>query len=102
VSRAGGVILTRSGSGYGVLSGGLASGWGYGLWYAALPSLKSTTAATIQLSVPVIAAAGGVIFLGEAVTLRVLLSSAGILGGIALVIMSKQQSGDAQSRGKQG
>lgn len=88
--------LDMAGTWYAVISGGLASGVGYAIWYAALPGLKATTAATIQLSVPVIAAAGGAIFLGETITLRLLLSSAGILGGIALVIMSKKRSGDAR------
>jgi drug/metabolite transporter (DMT)-like permease len=83
--------LDRTGAWYAVVSGGLASGVGYAIWYAALPGLKATNAATIQLCVPVIAAAGGVIFLGEAITLRLLLSSAGILGGISLVIISKKQ-----------
>lgn len=84
--------LDMAGIWYAVISGGLASGVGYAVWYAALPGLKATTAATIQLSVPVIAAAGGAIFLGETITLRLLLSSAGILGGIALVIMSRKRS----------
>jgi drug/metabolite transporter (DMT)-like permease len=74
---------------YAVASGGLASGLGYALWYTALPGLNATKAATIQLSVPVIAAAGGVLFLGEAITLRLLLGSASILGGIALVVGAK-------------
>lgn len=89
VSMAADVTLTGSGVCSAVVSGGLASGVGYAIWYAALPAIKATNAATIQLSVPVIAAVGGVIFLGEAITLRVLLSSAGILGGITLVIMSR-------------
>jgi drug/metabolite transporter (DMT)-like permease len=59
---------------------------GYAIWYTALRGLKATSAATVQLSVPVIAAAGGVIFLGETVTLRLLLSSIAILGGVAMVI----------------
>lgn len=71
---------------YAAASGGLASGLGYALWYAVLPGLSATSAATLQLSVPVIAAAGGVLLLGEAITWQLLLSSAGILGGIALVI----------------
>lgn len=90
--------LDMAGVWYAVISGGLASGVGYAIWYAALPGLKATTAATIQLSVPVIAAAGGAIFLGETITLRLLLGSAGILGGIALVIMSRKRSGDARTR----
>jgi drug/metabolite transporter (DMT)-like permease len=99
VAMAANVSLDRRGVWYAVLSGGLASGVGYAIWYAALPGLKATHAATIQLSVPVIAAAGGVVFLGEKITVQLLLSSAGILGGIALVIMSKQQSEDAQRSG---
>lgn len=75
---------------YALASGGLASGLGYAMWYAALPGLTATNAATIQLSVPVIAAVGGVVFLGEAITLQLVLSSAGILGGIALVVGTKK------------
>ena len=81
-----GVTLDGAGVGYAVASGALASGIGYAIWYAVLPALKATTAATVQLSVPVIAALGGVLFLGEAVTLRLVLASVAILGGIALVI----------------
>ena len=72
---------------YAVLSGALASGIGYAVWYTALPFLKATSAATVQLSVPVIAAVGGIAFLGEALTLRLALASAAILGGIALVVL---------------
>ena len=75
---------------YAIASGALASGIGYAIWYAALPALKATSAATVQLSVPVIAAAGGIIFLGEALSLRLVLASIAILGGIALVILDKQ------------
>ncbi|MGE4072303.1 MAG: DMT family transporter [Lysobacterales bacterium] len=77
-----------TGAGYALASGALASGLGYALWYSVLPALKPTTAATVQLSVPVIAALGGLLFLGEALTPRLLLASATILGGIALVILS--------------
>jgi drug/metabolite transporter (DMT)-like permease len=80
------------GAGYAVLSGAIASGMGYAIWYTALPGLKATQAATVQLSVPVIAAAGGVMLLGEHVTLRLLLCSAAILGGIALVLRVRQPS----------
>jgi drug/metabolite transporter (DMT)-like permease len=89
VTMAATVSFDRRGVWYAMVSGGLASGVGYAIWYAALPGLKATQAATLQLSVPVIAAVGGVIFLGETITLRLLLSSAGILGGIALVINDK-------------
>lgn len=77
-----------------VSSGALASGMGYAIWYAALPSLKNTSAASVQLSVPVIAALGGIVFLGEPVTLRLILASIAILGGIALVILRKQQTAE--------
>ena len=73
-----------------VTSGALASGVGYAIWYTALPALKATSAASVQLSVPVIAALGGIAFLGEALSLRLLLSSLAILGGIALVILEKR------------
>jgi len=70
-----------------VSSGAVASGIGYAIWYTALPALRATNAATVQLSVPVIAALGGIVFLGETVTLRLVLASVSILGGIALVIL---------------
>lgn len=77
-----------------VASGALASGVGYAIWYAALPALKAASAATVQLSVPVIAALGGVAFLHEPITLRLAVASAAVLGGIALVIMEKQRHAD--------
>lgn len=82
--------LDRSGVWYALGSGALASGIGYAIWYAALRGLKATSAATVQLSVPVIAALGGIIFLGEAITLRLLIASIAILGGVALVIIDRQ------------
>jgi drug/metabolite transporter (DMT)-like permease len=71
---------------YAIASGAVASGIGYAMWYTALPALKATTAATVQLSVPVIAALAGIVFLGEALTPRLVLASVAILGGIALVV----------------
>lgn len=79
--------LDRAGVAYAVASGALASGIGYAIWYSALPALKATTAATVQLSVPLIAAIGGIVFLAEPVTLRLALASVAVLGGIALVIV---------------
>jgi len=70
-------------------SGSIASGLGYVTWYAALKGLNSTRAATVQLSVPVIAAVGGVLLLTEPVTLRLVLASAATLGGIALVLLQR-------------
>jgi drug/metabolite transporter (DMT)-like permease len=78
-----------AGVGLAVASGALASGIGYSIWYTALPALKATDAATVQLSVPVIAAIGGIVFLAEPLTMRLVLASLAILGGIALVIRKK-------------
>jgi drug/metabolite transporter (DMT)-like permease len=79
-----------TGVAYAAASGALTSGLGYVVWYAALKGLKPATAATVQLSVPVITAAGGVLLLGEALTARLVASSVAILGGIALVVLSKR------------
>ena len=84
--------LDRGGVAYAVASGALASGVGYAVWYTALAGLKVTSAATAQLSVPVLAAVGGVVFLDEPVTLRLVIASAAILGGIALVIIDRQRA----------
>jgi drug/metabolite transporter (DMT)-like permease len=77
---------------YAVLSGAITSGLGYALWYAVLPSLKATSAAIIQLSVPAIAALGGTLLLSEPVTMRLLIASAAILGGIAVTIASRSRA----------
>jgi len=74
---------------FALLSGGLASGIGYALWYAALRGLQATTAATVQLSVPVLTALGGTAFLGEEFGWRLVLASCTILGGVALVIRGR-------------
>jgi drug/metabolite transporter (DMT)-like permease len=81
-----------AGVGYAIASGALASGLGYAVWYSALPALKASTAASVQLSVPVIAALGGALLLAEPLSLRLLLASLAILGGIALVILTGQRS----------
>ncbi len=90
LDTAGGSHGALYGVGYAVLSGGLASGIGYAIWYKALPMLKAVSAASVQLSVPVIAAVGGIVFIGEPVSLRVVLASIAILSGIALVIVEKK------------
>ena len=74
---------------YAALSGALTSGIGYAIWYQVLPSLRSTTAATVQLSVPVLAAIGGILLLGEPLGWRLLVASFAILVGILLVIHQK-------------
>ncbi len=86
-----GVAAEADGPGvaYAMLSGAVTSGLGYVVWYAVLPSLRATSAATVQLSVPVLAALGGVVFVGEAVTLRLALASLLTLGGIALVLRAR-------------
>lgn len=81
--------LHPAGVAYAVASGALTSGLGYVLWYAVLPALAATSAATVQLSVPAIAALGGAVLLAEPLTLRLVLASAAILGGIALTIRKK-------------
>ena len=71
---------------YAIASGALASGLGYALWYSVLPKLERSTAAYVQLTVPAIAAAGGVVFVAEPLTLRLVLSAVGVLGGVALAL----------------
>ncbi|MEO7885500.1 DMT family transporter [Polaromonas sp.] len=89
----GDVTVDAAGLLYALTSGVLTSAIGYIIWYTALPALKATSAATVQLSVPVIAALGGAALLGEPLTLRLLLASVAILGGIALVIFEHQADG---------
>ena len=87
-----GLSLDTAGFWYAVSSGALASGLGYAIWYTTLPALRATNAATVQLSVPVIAALGGIIILGEPITTRLVLASVAILGGVALVLLEKQHA----------
>ena len=70
----------------------MTSGLGYAIWYAALKHLRAIHASAVQLSVPVIAAIGGIMLLGEHPTLRLLLGSVAILGGIALVMLERRGS----------
>jgi drug/metabolite transporter (DMT)-like permease len=84
--------LDRAGWCYAMASGAFASGVGYAIWYTALKGLRAADAATVQLSVPVIAALGGIVLLGEQLTLRLLIAAGAILGGIALVIFGKQRA----------
>jgi drug/metabolite transporter (DMT)-like permease len=73
-----------------IASGALASGLGYAIWYTALKGLGASEAAIVQLTVPVIAAAGGALLLQEPLTLRFVLASAAILGGVALVLVARR------------
>jgi len=86
-----GLHASASGIALALASGALTSGLGYAIWYAALRGLGATSAASVQLSVPVIAALGGVLFVGESVSLRLLLASLLILGGIALVLLGRER-----------
>ncbi|HET7776942.1 MAG TPA: DMT family transporter [Rudaea sp.] len=83
--------IDYSGVGYAIASGALTSGVGYAIWYTALPALKATHAATVQLSVPVIAAVGGIAFLDEHLSVRLVVAALAILGGIALVVLERQR-----------
>ena len=84
-------ILISLGLIYALISGAITSGLGYVIWYAALTGLKAASAATVQLSVPVLAATGGILLLGEPITLRYVLASVAVLGGIFLVVIEKQR-----------
>lgn len=83
--------VSAAGAAYAIASGAVASGIGYVIWYAALKGLRATSAATVQLSVPVIAAVGGVVLLSEAITLRLIVASVATLGGVALVLLQRSR-----------
>ncbi|WP_181296585.1 DMT family transporter [Pseudomonas sp. Q2-TVG4-2] len=76
---------------YALLSGGLTSGIGYAIWYAALPGLAAIQAASVQLSVPLLTALAGSLLLGETLTGRLVIAGLAILGGLALVLRLKHQ-----------
>ena len=78
--------LAPTGVALAIASGALASGLGYAVWYAVLPSLRATTAASVQLSVPVLAALGGVLLLAEPLSWRLVLAATAVLGGIGLAL----------------
>jgi drug/metabolite transporter (DMT)-like permease len=86
-----GTHLTAGGFAFAILSGAVTSGLGYAIWYAVLPGLTPAQGASVQLSVPVIAALGGTLVLEEAISLRLSISSLAILGGIALVFGSRER-----------
>ncbi|MDD2833362.1 MAG: DMT family transporter [Methylotenera sp.] len=84
------IELTYKGAILAIASGSIASGVAYAVWYAALRELTATRAATLQLMVPVMAAIGGVIFLSESITTRLVIASSMILGGVAMVILGRK------------
>jgi drug/metabolite transporter (DMT)-like permease len=83
------VLVTSRGVMLAIASGALASGCGYVVWYAVLPSLPATRAATVQLSVPALAALGGVLLLSEELTWRLVLATVATLGGVGLVLAQR-------------
>ena len=89
VLMAGDLHLSARGIALAIVSGAVTSGLGYVIWYAALAGLTASRAATVQLSVPVIAALGGVLFLAEPVTLRLVLASVATLGGVGIVLAQR-------------
>jgi drug/metabolite transporter (DMT)-like permease len=80
--------FSQNGVACALASGALASGLGYVIWYRALQGLTATTAASVQLSVPVLATLGGVVLLSEPVTPQLFYASAAMLGGLGLVILA--------------
>lgn len=89
--------ITPSGAGLAIASGAVTSGLGYALWYSVLPRLAASVAAVAQLTVPVIAAAGGLVFLAEPPSLRFGLASALVLGGVALSLRRQKVMGSSGS-----
>lgn len=83
--NAGGLILA-------VVSGAIASGLGYVLWYISLRHISVTTASIAQLSVPILAGIGGIVFLGESASLRLLIASVVIVGGIVVAIVGRRKA----------
>jgi drug/metabolite transporter (DMT)-like permease len=80
--------VTPMAAAYAVASGAIASGLGYAIWYAALPALTRTRAAIVQLTVPALAALGGITFIGEPLTARLIVATLAIIGGIALAVLT--------------
>lgn len=88
--------VSKVGLAYALCSGAITSGLGYIVWYTVLPQLRSSAAASVQLSVPLLAAVGGTLLLGEEWTQRLVWTGLAILGGIALVVMAPKRAAKAQ------
>ena len=78
--------LTARGALLAIASGALASGVGYSFWYAVVPKIRATTASVLQLLVPILAALGGVLMIGETITIRVAVAGIVTIGGVALTL----------------
>ena len=87
--------LTWAGAGYAVVSGSVASGLGYAIWYAVVPLLTRAQSGIIQLSPAPLAAVGGLLIIGEPITVRVLAASLLILGGVALGVVPRRSAASA-------
>ena len=87
-----GIEVTRTGILLAVISGVVTSALGYALWYAVLPKLQASVAAVAQLTVPVIALLGGMVFLGEVLTAKFAVASVLVLGGVALSVLAPQRT----------
>jgi drug/metabolite transporter (DMT)-like permease len=85
-------VVSARGVALALVSGGVTSGLGYAVWYRALRRLSVTEAAVAQLSVPVIAALGAALLLGESLSARFVGAAAAVLGGVALVLSSRSPS----------
>ena len=97
---AGGSHAGPEGIALAILAGAVTSGLGYALWYAILPRIETTTAAVVQLSVPVIAVAAGALFLGEPLTWKLVLAGTVVVGGIAVAVTAPvAPAGRSRSRG---
>ena len=81
-----------------IASGGLASGIGYAVWYGVLPKMSGPTAAILQLTVPIIALAGGVVFLGETVGIRFAFATFCIIGGVVVAVYQRPHHSGAKQR----
>ena len=86
------LVITPIGVMYAVLSGAIASGCGYAIWYAALKGLTASRAATVQLTVPAIAAIGGALLLSEDITLRLAIAGLATLGGVGIVLTQRMKA----------
>ncbi|GEQ96375.1 hypothetical protein JCM17844_00120 [Iodidimonas gelatinilytica] len=83
--------ISTNGAGLAIASGAITSGLGYAIWYAVLPLMRPHIAAISQLSVPLIATLGGVLFVGETISLRFAIASLIVLGGLMLVVINRKQ-----------
>jgi drug/metabolite transporter (DMT)-like permease len=84
------IHLNTEGVVYAIISGALTSGVGYAIWYAALKGLKTTQAALLQLLVPIITAIGGIVFLSENITTRLIVAGLLIITGVVLALLGKR------------